>query len=524
MKQNLYKDNRMTSSIYNLVREKSDPNEYPYYIFALLFLKYISDIHLDVLSTKDSNSQKKTNGKQKDFLLSFSIPTVEFSLLTDSSNKLPVNFYTLYENKDAQNLDELCHFVFQTIEKHNDKLLAGLFQDLDFSFDSFDETIFKESEQRNSFLKELLEILYQQELQPSIVDATVVRQSFIRLIKLFGSARGFGRAEQKDFFTPTQLSRLMVQLVKPKSGDTVCDPVCGVGGFLTQAAEFVTNKKIKLFGQEIHQTAWKLARMNMLLHNIDDAQLEWGDTLGNPLLLQKDKRTKKNKLMQFDVVLASPPFVDRNQTRDDREKMEADVYNRFWRGVPLRYQSEWLFISHALETALKKQGRVAVLATHGVLFRHGQEKIIRQKIIEENQLDAVIGLPRKLLLQAGIPLVILLFDRSREKGGAREHCKDILFIDASNEFIANRRQNVLSNNHIEKIVQAYNNRKREKSFANLVKLKTIKENNFDLNIQSYVNSFEEKTMDLKALEKEIQTLGDELKNVQEALAEKIKVP
>lgn len=524
MQQNLYKDNRMAFAIYNLVRECSDTNEYPYYVFALLFLKYISDVHLDVSSAKDSNSPKKTKSKPKDFPLSFSIPTVEFSLLADSSNKLPASFYTLYENKDAQNLDEIFHFVFQTIEKHNDKLLAGLFQDIDFSFDSSNETIFKESEQRNSFLKKLLEILYQQELRPSVVDATVVRQNFTKLIELFGAARDFGRAEQKDIFTPTQLSRLMVQLVDPKSGDTVCDPACGVGGFLTQAAELVANKKTKLFGQEIHQTAWKLARMNMLLHNIEDAQLEWGDTLSNPLLLRKDKTTKKNKLMQFDVVLANPPFVDKNQAKDDREKMQADVYNRFWRGVPLRYQSEWLFISHALETALKKQGRIAVLATHGVLFRHGQEKIIRQKIIEENLLDAVIGLPRKLLLQTGIPLAILLFDRSREKGGAREHCNDILFIDASNEFVANRRQNVLSHDHIEKIVQTYNSHKKENAFANLVKLNTIKENDFDLNIQSYVNSFEEKTIDLKALEKEIHTLEDELKNVQEALAEKIKVP
>lgn len=513
MYRKLHEKNSVAFAIYRFVRNNIGLREYPIYVFALFFLKYISDVNLDVLSIKDSNAQKKNNIKH----ILFSVPTVEFTFSDGSKNKLPADFYTLYTNRDAQNLNEIFNLVFQEIEKHNKELLGGLFQELDFS----NENIFGKSDERNLFLKELLEIFYKQELRPSIVDATTVRQNFTRLIELF-AARGYGRSSEHDFFTPPQLSRLIVQLVEPKAGDSVCDPVCGTGGFLTQAAEFIESGKTKLFGQEINRTAWSLARMNMLLHNIDDARIEWGDTLDNPLLI-KESKNQKNKLMQFNIVVASPPFISgRRQGREHREKIEQDVYKRFWRGVSFRYPSEWTFISHALETALKKRGRVAVLASHGVLFRHGQEKTIRQKVIEENLLDAVIGLPKNLLPQTAIPLVVLLFDRSREKGGAREKNKDILFIDASNEFIANRMQNVLSNEHIEKIVKTYKSRKKEKTFSSLAELKIIKKNDYDLNIQNYVNSFEEETIDLKILQEEIQTLENELKNVQEQLGEKLK--
>src|SRR5262249_18033183 len=175
-----------------------------------------------------------------------------------------------------------------------------------------------------------------------------------------------------------------------------------------------------------------LAKMNMFLHNIDGAKLEWGDTLNNPKLIEDDK------LLAFDVVVANPPF---SLDKWGAENAANDKYKRFHRGIPPKSTGDWAFITHMIETARHKAGRVAVGARHGVLFRAGTEGKLRQKVIEENLLDVVVGLPPNLFQTTAIPVAILVFDRRREAGGPLDKRKDVLFIDASREFQPAKAQN-----------------------------------------------------------------------------------
>ena len=182
----------------------------------------------------------------------------------------------------------------------------------------------------------------------------------------------------------------------------------------------------------------------MFLHSFDSARIEWCDTLNSPLLVENDC------LMKFNCVVANPPF---SLDKWGAENAESDQYNRCWRGVPPKGKGDWAFISHMIETALEKEGRVAVVVPHGVLFRGAAEGRIRQKMIEENLLDAVIGLLGNLFPTTNIPVAILVFDRSREKGGHRESCREVLFVDSSRELVSGKNQNTLSEEQVEKIMR-----------------------------------------------------------------------
>ncbi|MBE7445717.1 MAG: N-6 DNA methylase [Planctomycetia bacterium] len=189
-------------------------------------------------------------------------------------------------------------------------------------------------------------------------------------------------------------------------------------------------------------------------------------------------------------------------------------YILFWRGIPPKSMGDYAFISHMVEAALEKEGRVAVVVPHGVLFRGGAEGRIRQKLIEDNLLDAVIGLPANLFPTTSIPVAILVFDRSREEGGVKENRRDVLFIDASRDYQSAKTRNLLLAEHIEKIVATYKIRKDVDKYAHIVSFDEIKENDFNLNIPRYVDTFEEEEeIDVIAVQKEIDQLEGELVEV-----------
>jgi len=247
----------------------------------------------------------------------------------------------------------------------------------------------------------------------------------------------------------------------------------------------------------------------MFLHGKDSARLEWGDTLNNPLLVEN------NKLMKFDVVVANPPFSIKKW---GAENAESDQYNRFHRGVPPKDKGDFAFISHMVESAKPKTGRVAVIVPHGVLFRSGAEGKIREQMLKENIIDAVIGLPSGLFQTTGIPVAVLVIDRSREKGGVNEKKKDVLFIEASKEFKAGKAQNTLAPENLEQIYDTYVKRKDVERFAHVAKMAEIEENDFNLNITRYVDTFvEEEPVDIKANLKELAELEPELKKLEKEM-------
>ncbi|ABA57663.1 N-6 DNA methylase [Nitrosococcus oceani ATCC 19707] len=225
--------------------------------------------------------------------------------------------------------------------------------------------------------------------------------------------------------------------------------------------------------------------------------------------------------MKFDNVVANPPF---SLDKWGADEAEGDIYNRFWRGLPPKSKGDYAFISHMIEAAVAKKGRVAVVAPHGVLFRGAAEGRIRRKLIEDNLLDAVIGLPGNLFPTTNIPVAILIFDCSREKGGVNEARKEVFFIDASNEYQSGKNQNTLGDAHIHRIIQVYNEFRDSlindqwsiinEKFAHVAGFEEIKENDFNLNIPRYVDTFEEEEeIDIQAVQREIEQLEAELAEV-----------
>ena len=241
--------------------------------------------------------------------------------------------------------------------------------------------------------------------------------------------------------------------------------------------------------------------MNMFLHGEDNHRIEWGDTIRNPLLKEKDG----NGLLHFDVVTANPPFSLDKWGHDDASN---DPYGRFRRGIPPKTKGDYAFISHMIETLKPETGRMAVVVPHGVLFRASSEGKIRQQLIEENVLDTVIGLPEKLFFGTGIPAAILIFKKHKTDN-------NVLFIDASREFKSGKNQNQLTDENIQKIIDTYKARENLDKYAYLASFDEIKENDFNLNIPRYVDTFEEETeIDLVAVRTERVQLKNELQTLE----------
>ena len=493
-----------------------DPAQYKDYILVMLFLKYISDVWQDhyeeyqkQYGDDDVRIRRKLERER------FVLPVVKLTEKNDKTgdetvlDEFPATYYSLYERRSAANIGELINIVLDHIEESNKSKLEGVFRNIDFN----SEANLGKTKDRNRRLKQLLEDFHKPQLnmKPSLVSEDVIGNTYIYLIERFASDSG---KKAGEFFTPLKVTELVAKLAGPKPGNRICDPACGSGGLLIQAAKEVSDRNFALFGQESNGSTWALCRMNMFLHSFDSARVEWCDTLNSPLLVENDR------LMKFNCVVANPPF---SLDKWGAENAESDQYNRFWRGVPPKSKGDWAFISHMVETALEKQGRAAVVVPHGVLFRGAAEGRIRQKMIEENLLDAVIGLPGNLFPTTNIPVAILVFDRSREKGGANEDRKDVLFIDASQDYRPGKNQNALMDENMEKILNAYEAREEIEKYAHLASYDELKENDFNLNIPRYVDTFEEEAeIDIDAVQREIDTLEGELAEVRGKMTKFLK--
>lgn len=474
-----------------------DPAQYKDYILVMLFLKYISDLWADHVR------QYREQYRDDDARIRRRLERERFVLPEGAS------YYDLYEQRNEPNIGELINIALEKIEDTNRAKLEGVFRNIDFN----SEANLGRPKDRNRRLKNMLEDFAKPELDlsPSRVSEDIIGECYIYLISRFASDAG---KKAGEFFTPAPVSRLLAKLAGPKPGNTICDPACGSGSLLIRAAEEVGSDNFALYGQEVNGATWALARMNMFLHAKDAARIEWCDTLNNPTLVEGDH------LMKYDVVVANPPFSLKNW---GAEGADTDTFNRFWRGVPPKSKGDYGFITHMIEITKRQSGRVAVIVPHGVLFRGGSEGRIRQKLIEENLLDAVIGLPANLFTTTGIPVAILVFDRSREEGGSNEARKDVVFVDASKEFTPGKTQNLLEDKHIEKVLAAYSAREFVDKFAYIATPDEIAENDYNLNIPRYVDTFEpEEEIDVAAVQKEINAIETELADVRKRMAGYLK--
>jgi len=474
-----------------------DPSEYKNYILTMLFLKYLSDLWKDKkkeLANKfkgDKERMKRALARER-----FVVPN-------------ECDFDYLYAHRDVANVGELINIALEKIEDANKAKLENVFRNIDFN----SEPALGQTKERNRRLKHLLEDFNDPrlDLRPSrIGHRDVIGDVYEYLIGQFAAGAG---KKAGEFYTPSEVSTLLARLVQPKAGDRICDPACGSGSLLIRVSKEVKDNKGKpsknfsLFGQESNGSTWALCRMNMFLHEQDAARVEWCDTITNSKLVEDDS------LMKFNVVVANPPF--------SLDKWGADVaghdpHKRFWRGIPPKSKGDYAFITHMIEIALADDGRIGVIVPHGVLFRGGSEGLIRQKLIEENLLEAVIGLPPNLFFGTGIPAAILIFHKGRRT-------TDVLFIDASREFADDKRQSRLRPQDIDRIVATYQKFKSVPKYAQRAKRKDIDENEFNLNIPRFVDTSEAQVeMDIAALQKEIDGLETELATTRKQMRHHLK--
>ncbi|KGO80775.1 type I restriction-modification protein subunit M [Flavobacterium beibuense F44-8] len=467
-----------------------DPSQYKDYILTMLFVKYVSDVWKD----KKNFYAEKYSGDE--IRVQRALRNERFQLPDTCT------FDYLFENRNAANIGELINTALESMEDANRSKLERVFRNIDFN----SEANLGQTKDRNRRLKNLLVDFSALDLQPShLEDNDVIGDAYEYLIEKFASDAG---KKAGEFYTPAQVSKLLAKLLNPQPGDRIIDPTCGSGSLLIKLAKEVGNKNYSLYGQEINGSTWALARMNMFLHEIDDATIEWGDTLNNPKLLEEDSLLKGN------IVGANPPF---SLDKWGADNAISDQFNRFHRGTPPKSKGDYAFVSHMIESTYHDTGRVGVILPHGVLFRGSSEGKIRKQLIEENLLEAVIGLPANLFYGTGIPASILIFNRAKGKN------KDILFVDASEGYESSTNQNRLRDSDIDKIVNTYKAFQKatpltskegevlEEKYAYRAPLSEVIENEYNINIPRYVDTFEEEEeIDILATQSNISQLKKEL--------------
>ena len=475
-----------------------DPAQYKDYILTMLFVKYLSDIcksRMVEYEKKYKGDKIRINralGRER-----FIIPNIE---IRDNRGKVEdrflASFNSLYERRRRSNIGELINILLEHLEDANKSKLHNVFRNIDFN----SEANLGQTRQRNTRLNHLLEDLVGLDLRPEAVGhMDIIGDVYEYLIEKFAASAG---KKAGEFYTPASVSETLARLVAPKPGDRICDPACGSGSLLIRAAKQVGSDDFSLYGQEMNGSTWALCKMNMFLHKVDSAHIEWEDTIRRPQFVEDDA------LMKFDVVIANPPF---SLNKWGQEIAAEDRYGRFFRGIPPKSKGDWAFISHMLAASVEGMGRVGVVVPHGVLFRGGQEGKIREAVIRENLLDAVIGLPANLFFGAGIPAALMIFDKSRKPNDKGK----VLFIDASREFEQNTNQNKLRTQDIEKIVNTFRKKKTIEKYSYLAPYAEIEKNEFNLNIPRYVDTFEEEEdIDIPAVQQEIKQIEAQLAETQ----------
>ena len=487
--------NKALWSACDVFRGTVSADTYKDYILTMLFLKYISDVWQD-----HYDNYKNEHGDEPE-LIEELMKSERFVLPRES------NFYTLHERRFEPGNGERIDMALHALEEANGTKLKdvgkSVFQDISFNTDKLGE-----EKQKNTILKDLLEVFAVPELdlKPSRVGSLdVIGNGYEFLIKNFAASGG---QKAGEFYTPPEVSDLIAELLDPQKGDSICDPACGSGSLLMKCGRKVVanhdSKEYALYGQEAIGSTWSLAKMNMFLHGEDNHKIEWGDTIRNPKLLDKN-----GDLMLFDIVTANPPF---SLDKWGHEQAENDKFDRFRRGLPPKTKGDYAFISHMIETLKPVTGRMGVVVPHGVLFRGSSEGKIREKLINENLLDAVIGLPEKLFYGTGIPAAILIFKKQKSDDS-------VLFIDASREFKSGKNQNNLTEDNIAKIIETYRARKSVDKYAYLATLQEVKDNDYNLNIPRYVDTFEEEAeIDLVAVRAEREQLKTQLAELEVQMA------
>ena len=500
-------------AVADALRGKMNADEYKNYILSFIFFKYLSEKLEKYINEKlliqekykfdeieeNTAEGKKIIGAVEEACVShlgyFLKPSELFSYLVKKGN----GEIKGQDRFILENLKNVLNSIEQTsMGTASEDDFKELFDDVDLASSKLGKTEAK----KNEVIVEVLTLLSGIDFKLEDSKSDVLGDAYEYLIGEFAAGAG---KKGGEFYTPAQVSRLLAQIVTEgkKRIKSVYDPTCGSGSLLLRIGDYT--QVSDYYGQELNQTTYNLARMNMILHGVhfDNFSIRQGDTLTEDM----------HQDLEAEAVVANPPFSAKWKGDTDPLLANDERFSQYGRLAP-KSAADYAFITHMLYH-LADNGVMAVVLPHGALFRSGAEGQIRKYIIErQNYLDAVIGLPSNLFYGTSIPATVLVFKKCRTEDS------DILFIDASKEFEKGKNQNKLTDENITKIFEIYRDRKEIKRYSHKANLGEIRENEYNLNIPRYVDTFEpEPEVEIEAVAKEIKQLAKDEENLQSQIGE-----
>ena len=492
----------------DILRSKMDANEYKDYLLGIVFYKYLSDSFLikvyDLLFDEKPENLKVALDAYKEALEDESAEELKDQLKSEChyiiEPELTYTYFAETARNNAFNREQL-QKAFNNIEQ-SDPLFADLFTDIDLYSNRLGTGDQKQSDTVSSLIKEI------DKADLLNTDADILGNAYEYLIGQFASETG---KKAGEFYTPQPVSKILTRIAiagqEDKRGLLVYDPCMGSGSLLLNAKKYAKEPQyIRYFGQELMTSTYNLARMNMFLHGIapENQKLRNGDTL--------DEDWPTGEETDFDMVLMNPPYSAKWSAAAGF--LQDERFSDYGVLAP-KSKADYAFLLHGLYH-LKSSGTMAIVLPHGVLFRGASEGKIREKLLRSGNIYAVIGLPANLFYNTSIPTCILVLKKHREG-------RDVLFIDASKKFEKGKKQNSMTDEHIDAIINLYMNRENVEKESFLASFEDIEKNDFNLNIPRYVDTFEkEEEVDLNALLTDMKNTDEELEKTQQEFLSLLK--
>lgn len=444
-----------------------DASDFKVYIFPLLFFKRISDVY-----DEEFQLALEESGGDEEYA---SLP--EFHRFT-----IPVGCHWQDVRETTENVGKAIEDALREIEKANQQYLYGIFGDAQWS---------NKNKLPDRLLIDLIEHFSKHNLSNSKVEVDILGKAYEYLIKHFADLTN---KKAGEFYTPRSVVHLLGLILDPMEGQSIYDPACGTGGMLLECVDHLKEnnqdyRTLKLYGQEKNLTSSSIARMNMFLHGIEDFQIVRDDTLKNPAFFEADG------LKTFDCVIANPPFSLKDW---GAENWANDPYGRNIAGVPPKGNGDMAWVQHMIKS-MNATGHMTVVLPHGALFRKGAEGKIREALLKDDLLEAVIGLGSNIFYGTQLAACIMVFKRKKDVKKAGK----VLFIDASDQIRTGRAQNFLKEEHVNQIFDWYKQYQDVENYVKVATLDDIVENDFNLNIPLYVEK----------------VIEDNLPSVEEAMAD-----